>query len=274
MKTKAFFNTVGKGLRKHGPKIAAGIGGVLLLTGGYLLGREVPRYKKEVEEKENELEEGEKLPAKEKAKLIVKHFAAPAVVITGGAVSLCASVHEGEKRIANLASAAAAVSEIKAKEFAEYKEAAKEIVGEEEAKKIEGKFDENTKETRKSGLNLDYPTMAPDPGMCWCKDLLFGGKWFQTSGAILESVQTRYSTALKDEGLPACYTLNDIYNEIGHELIEAGDYFGFVYDRQKGDHMVDLRIDVTYENMMPILTIFPDVALINEDRFKKCDYNY
>ena len=128
--SKVIIDTIVKVVKKHAPKIAVGVGGALLLTGGYLLGKEVPKYKKEIEEKTQNLEEGEKLPVKEKATIAVKHFVAPICVIAGGTAALCLSVHENEKRIAIGTSAATALSklsEIKDKNLNEYKEAVKDV---------------------------------------------------------------------------------------------------------------------------------------------------
>ena len=51
---KSIVKNIGKGFQKHWPKIATAFGGVLLVTAGYLAGREVPKYKEELERKREE----------------------------------------------------------------------------------------------------------------------------------------------------------------------------------------------------------------------------
>ena len=274
--TKMIVDAVLKGLRKHAPKIAVGVGGALLLTGGYLLGREVPKYKKEVEEKSAELEEGEKLPVKEKAKIAAKHFAAPACAIAGGTMALCLSVHENEKRIAIGTTAATALSkltEAKSKELKEYKEAVKEIVSEEDNEKIESTAVQKREESITAEA-LDIPPYAPAPGMHWCKDEVFGGQWFQTDIPTLQMCEIEGMRRLQAEGYGGCITLNEIYELIGHELIGVGEVFGCVYDPQKSGKMVDIRIGSAIVNGQLILTIAPNVDIIDPDYFDVADRTY
>lgn len=267
--SKAIIDAVAKVIKKHAPKIAVGIGGALLLTGGYLLGKEVPKYKREVEMAEDQYaaEIGEeKLPVKAKVKIAVRHFAAPICVIAGGTAALCLSVHENEKRIAIGTSAATALSkltEIKGKELSEYKEAVKEAVGEEEQGKIESVL------AKKKGEpvavdDLDIPPYPTEKGKYWCRDLVFGGQWFQSDVPTLEKCEIELASRLLAEGYGSSAPLNDAYDLIGHELINAGEHFGFPYDPGKGHKMVDLRIDSMISNGELILTISPDVSLIDE----------
>ena len=273
--SKVIIDTIVKVVKKHAPKIAVGVGGALLLTGGYLLGKEVPKYKKEIEEKTQNLEEGEKLPVKEKATIAAKHFVAPICVIAGGTAALCLSVHENEKRIAIGTSAATVfskLSEIKDKNLNEYKEAVKDVVSEEEQGKIESVLAKK-KEELATVDDMDIPPYPPEKGKYWCRDLVFGGQWFQTDVPTLEKCEIELASRLLAEGYGSTAALNDVYELVGHELIDAGDHFGFPYDPGKGHKMVDLRIDSMISNGELILTISPDVSLIDE-YFKSAGTTY
>lgn len=273
--SKMIIDTIVKVVKKHAPKIAVGVGGALLLTGGYLLGKEVPKYKKEIEEKTQNLEEGAKLPVKEKATIAAKHFVAPICVIAGGTAALCLSVHENEKRIAIGTSAATALSklsEIKDKNLNEYKEAVKDVVSEEEQGKIESVLAKK-KEDPIVVDDMDVPPYPPEKGKYWCRDLVFGGQWFQTDVPTLEKCEIELASRLLAEGYGSTAALNDVYELVGHELIDAGDHFGFPYDPGKGHKMVDLRIDSMISNGELILTISPDVSLIDE-YFKSAGTTY
>lgn len=273
--SKVIIDTIVKVVKKHAPKIAVGVGGALLLTGGYLLGKEVPKYKKEIAEKTQNLEEGEELPVKEKATIAAKHFVAPICVIAGGTAALCLSVHENEKRIAIGTSAATALSklsEIKDKNLNEYKEAVKDVVSEEDQNKIESVLAKK-KEDPIVVDDMDIPPYPPEKGKYWCRDLVFGGQWFQTDVPTLEKCEIELASRLLAEGYGSTAALNDVYELVGHELIDAGDHFGFPYDPGKGHKMVDLRIDSMISNGELILTISPDVSLIDE-YFKSAGTTY
>ena len=192
--SKVIIDTIVKVVKKHAPKIAVGVGGALLLTGGYLLGKEVPKYKKEIEEKTQNLEEGVKLPVKEKATIAVKHFVAPTA-------ALCLSVQETEKRIAigtTAATALSKLSEIKDKNLNEYKEAVKDVVSEEEQGKIESVLAKK-KEDPIVVDDMDVPPYPPEKGKYWCRDLVFGGQWFQTDVPTLEKCEIELASRLLAE---------------------------------------------------------------------------
>lgn len=262
MNKAKFLSSMLKGLTKHGPKIAAGIGGALLVAGGYLLGREVPKYQEELKKKKEETE-GE-LPKKEKAKIFVKHFAAPVLTIAGGASTLAAAVFVSERRIARLMPAAV-LSEAATSELSNYKAATKEIVGEEKVEEIEKKA--NDIRTDKFLASADLPSGLPEHGKFWCKDTLFGGAWFQTDVATLEAAENELSRRLIVEcDERATVTINDAYELIGHELIGAGDKIVCRYnDKKRGYKMVDLGISSTIINGMPVITITPKFEVIFED---------
>ena len=269
--SKAIFDAALKGLKKHGPKIAAGVGGALLLVGGYLLGREVPKYQEELKKRKEEAE-GE-LPKKEKAKIFAKHFAAPACAIVGGALSLGASVCESERRIA-MGTTAAAMSEVATRSLEDHKQAVREVLGEEKAKEIEDKVEEIRGD--RIGKSLDIPSTPADPGKFWCVDLIFGGKWFQTDVPTLRSIENDLERSLLVEGENATVSLNDAYERMGHELIGIGEAFVWRYDYHKkngkGGKMVDLGISSRIIDGQPVITISPTVEMPDDVKWSAKEF--
>lgn len=265
--SKAILNAVSNGLKKHGPKIAAGVGGVLLVVGGYLLGKEVPRYK-EALEKAKENAEGE-LSKKEKAKIFAKHFVTPICVTAGGALCLGASVIENERRMRQLAASStfAAVSEMATmRKLSDYKDAVKEVIGEDKATEIKEKVKEI--EEKREEVDLSFPQCAPEPGMMWCRDERFGG-YFQTTVAILESAENEIARWLNSAGVGETACLNDAYKLINHEMIGAGDDLGWIFTQNiKGLKLVDLGIGSDIKNGQAILTINPKVVLLDDMKYQ------
>ena len=260
------FGSILNGLIKHGPKIAACVGGMLLVGGGYLLGREVPKYQAELEKRKEEAE-GE-LPKKEKVKIFAKHFAAPFGTILAGVCGLGAAVFESERRIRicqETGIAATAVSEAATRGLQDYKQAAAEVVGEEKVGEIEKKV--NDIQSDRFVTKTPIPIAPPQPGKYWCKNIKFGGEWFQTDVGTLEAAENELTRRLIIEcDERATATLNDANELIGCEFIEAGDRLVFRYNEGKrGYKMVDLGISSTILNGMPIITISPKVEVVFED---------
>lgn len=264
---KGIMTAVAKGFKKEWPKIAVGFGAGLLVFGGYLLGKEVPKYKKVIEEREKE--SGEKMQPKEKAKLAVKHFAAPAGAIIGGSLFLVASVCESEKRI-NMSTAAVAISEVATKNLADYASAAKEVLGEEGDKEVKKKVKE--KKLKDAPPISGTPTL-PDSGKSWCYDLVFGGQPFLTTVNDLKTAENEITARLLG-GEDIC--LNEAYDLIGHERVEAADAFGWKYDdmRPTTSNKADFDIGTMIKDGVPVLTITPNVKIIDGGLYGIPDYGF
>lgn len=262
---KNIATAIAKGFKKQWPKIAIGAGAGLLVFGGYLLGKEVPKYKKVIEEKEKET--GEKLQPKEKAKIAVKHFAAPAGAIVSGSLCLAAAVCESEKRI-NAGAAAVAISEVATKNLADYASAAKEVLGEEGDKKVKEKVKEKKLE---EVTPISGPPTTPETGKYWCYDLKFGGPPFLTTVNDLKKAENEITSyILGGEEV----SLNVAYEKIGHEQTEVAEAFGWTYDDMAPttSNRADFDISTMIKDGIPVLTISPNVKIIDGGRYGIPDY--
>lgn len=268
---KAFINATAKGMKKHWPKIAVGAGSAFLLIGGYLLGREVPKYKEEVAAKEAE---NGKLPKKEKVKIIAKHFAAPTCAIAGGALFVTASVCENSRR-AKIGATACAISELTSSNLIDYKEAAKEILGEEKEKEIE----EKAKEKKLEKATCMPKTPIPE-GMYWCYDVRFGGEPFITDVNKLKAAENKIRGDLLEMGEGDSITLNDLYDlvrdryAVKNEDASALDYFGWINDNKYSHAKPELNIGSAVKDGIPVLTIAPNAIIIDPGYFEMTSLDY
>lgn len=265
---KTLFDASMKGLKKHWPKIAVGVGSAFLLAGGYLLGREVPKYKKEVADKE--AASGEKLKGKEKAKVIAKHFAGPTCAIVGGSLFVAASVCENSRR-AKIGATACAISEMTSGNLVSYKEAAKEIIGEEKEKEVQKKADEKKLE---QAPPIPYK-MVPD-GMFWCYDIAFGTEPFLTDLNTLRRVETDIYDELAHADYGDSITMNEIYERLGKTQQSKNDdakfleNFGYIND-DKLEHRracFNIASTVKYPEGLPVFTIKPNAVILDPDQFE------
>ena len=271
---KGIMTAVAKGFKKEWPKIAVGFGAGLLAFGGYLLGKEVPKYKKVIEEREKEF--GEKMQPKEKAKLAVKHFAAPAGAIIGGSLFLVASVCESEKRI-NMSTAAVAISEVATKNLADYASAAKEVLGEEGGKEVKKKVKEKKlKEKNLTPLDSDADISVLPSNKYWCYDLKFdaanedGGKPFLTDINTLRAAQNEVNRRMLagDE-----VTMNELYELIGHPQIKIANAFVFSYDDKHPSNTANLGIGTMIgDDGVVYLTIYPNAKIVKGGGYGIPDY--
>lgn len=268
MNAKKIFGSAMNGLKKEWPKIAAGLGAGFLVVGGYLVGREVPRYKEELKRKEEE--KGEALTSKEKFVVSVKHFGPAAGAIVGGAVMVAASMIENDKRI-NLATGAAALSEIATKnvtkDLLDYKEAAKEVLGEEEQKKLAEKAKEKKLQDYEGTCEpCDY---IPE-GQVLCYDLLMGGEPFPTDFNTLRAIENEIKSRLLASGEGSMISLSEVYDLMGRKYtMKAADAVGWVFDDRPSHRDANLHIDAMIVNGKPSLTICPEVLMIDTEYFDK-----
>lgn len=270
---KAFVNASAKTLKKHWPKIAIGAGSAFLLVGGYLFGREIPKYKEEVSRKQDEA--GGKLPAKEKAKIAAKHFAAPTCAVVGGTLFVTASVCESSRR-EKIGAAACAISELTTGNLIDYKEAAKEILGEEKEQEIEKKA-----EHKKLEKMPPIPEGPIPEGEYWCYDVAFATEPFLTNVNKLKAAQNKICGDLLEMSEGDSITMNDFYdlvrdqNSVKNKNGEVLEYFGWINDSKYGHARPDLNIgsDVT-ETGIPVLTIKPNAVILDRDRFEMTTLDY
>lgn len=260
-KAKAFVDAAANGFKKTWPKLAVGFGASLLVFGGYLLGTEIPKYKKEVKKKEEA--SGTKLKTGEKAKLAAKHLGPAACAIAGGAISLVASVCETDKRIA-VGTTAVAVSEVATKNLTDYVSAAKEVVGEEKEKEIK-------KKAKEKRLEKTQPIVSmPDDGKYWCYDLKFGGKPFRTTEADLHYAENEINRRMLS-GDDVSY--NDLNELLHREQVEVGDAFGWRYSVMRTGR-ADLDISSMIKDNIPVFTISPNAMIIDGGKYGIPDYDY
>ena len=254
---KSIVKNIGKGFQKHWPKIATAFGGVLLVTAGYLAGREVPKYKEELERKREE--KGEDLSAMEKGKIAAKQFVAPACALVGGSMFLVVSACENDKRIAKVGSAACLVSEMTSKNMADYVETTKQVVGEEKAKEIEEKVKEKKVDRLAEAIDISEPLTE---GKYWCYDTTFGGKPFMTDLNTLQAAENEITRrCLQGDEV----TLNDAYELIGHEYIDIANVYGWRFDDcYKAKDVASLGVSTILRDGKPAFTITPNVKIIDE----------
>lgn len=273
-----------KGLKKEWPKIATGLGAGLLVTGGYLIGREVPKYKAEIEklecekkaraaEKTGEDEESEpedvKLTFKEKAFVAVKHFAAPVGTILSGGGLLIASIVENDRRI-SLGTTAAALSELATKNFATYKDAVKEVVSEDGLKEIEKKVTE--KKLEDAHLEPAPLDIIPE-GKVLCYDLAFGKTPFYTDYNTLKAVENEITSRVLAGGYGTKVSLNEMYELLGEDTTINGEALGWVFDDRESHRMADLCVSTALMNGQAVFTICPNVVEIDPEYFSKPTYH-
>lgn len=269
---KTFFNTTAKSIKKHWPKIAVGTGAAFLFVGGYLLGKEIPKYKAEVAEKER-MEPG-KLPVKAKTKIAVKHFAAPACAIVGGTLFITASVCESSRR-AKLGATACAISELSTGNLIDYKEAAKEILGEEKEQEIEKKAEEKRLEKA-----APVPQTSIPDGLFWCYDVKFGGEPFLTDVNTLKAAENKIRGDLLELGEGDSISMNDFYDlvrdrmAIKNEDASVLDYFGWINDGKYAHAKPEINIGSDVKNGIPVLTIAPNALIIDPDYFEMTSLDY
>lgn len=268
---KSILGAAMKGFKKEWPKIATGLGAGLLVVGGYLLGRETPRYEAEIQKKEEE--KGEKLTVKEKLPIAAKHFAVPAGTLVTGTVLTVASAIENNRRI-GVGATAAALSEIATKNLDNYKDAAKEIVGEENADKIQQKANEKLAEKFDiNPLNDDLIASISNETEYWCYDLFCGGKPFRTTVNKLHALENELTSRILHGGDGTSISLSEAYEEMGHEYGSIADNVGWIFDSDKSHSDVRFNVSAMLKNGEPVLTIAPEVVLLTPENFSTISYS-
>ena len=267
---KSILGAAIKGFKKEWPKIATGLGAGLLVVGGYLLGRETPRYEAEIQKKEEE--KGEKLTVKEKLPIAAKHFAVPAGTLATGTVLTVASAVENDRRI-GLGTTAAALSEIATKNLDSYKDAAKEIVGEENAEKIQQKANEKlAEEIDIKPLDEEIFGDISNETEYWCYDLFCGGKPFRTTVNKLHALENELTSRILHGGDGVSISLAEAYDEMGHEYGSIADNVGWIFDSNKSHSDVRFNVASMVKNGEPVLTIAPEVVLLTPENFSMVTY--
>lgn len=278
---KKILQAATQGLKKEWPKIATGLGAGLLVTGGFLLGREVPKYKEELKKLEEEKRanaaenksdeenpEEVRLTFKEKAVVAVRHFAAPVGTILSGTGLLIASTVENDRRI-GLGTTAAALSELATKNLSTYKEAVSEVVSEENLRQIEKKVTEKKLEE----AHLEPPQTDEMPeGKALCYDLSFGRAPFYTDYNTLRAVENEITSRILAGGFGTKVSLNEMFELFGQDAVTAGEALGWVFDDRESHRMADLNVSTALMNGKAVFTISPNVVEIDPEYFQKPSY--
>ena len=256
---KEVFSTVSKFGDEHKPEIATGVGIVMMVAGavGCVVAtvktmRAVADAKEEklmaiaatTEEYENLTAEEQQeyddiienpLPVKEVAKICWKYWVAPGVSIGLGATSIIFSDKEQGRRIGLLTGALAS----QMAEAKDYKEAVKQIVGEDKEREIE---EEQTKRTAKQRDYYEVECIDTGTGTQKYKDY-YSGVMIKAGPTYIDACLNELNQYILDKrdrgsGVDEYVMLNDWYDiltpKIGHN--GAGDMLAF----NVNDGMVEL----------------------------------
>lgn len=224
---KAATRSLRRSVKKHSPAIltALGIGGFITTT--VMAVKVTPKAMEDIENKKK-TEGKEKLTRKETIQVVWKHYAIPAALgVTSATCVICAnSIHS--KRNAALA-AACTISE---RALVDYKDSAKEIVGE----KKEEKISDNVIQKKKAEHPIGNKELVAFDG----DDTIFfepmSGRYFKGSINGLDRIINQLSSDMR-YGDPL--SLNDFYEEVGLSYTEIGETHGWNF-------MTDGCLDISY----------------------------
>lgn len=203
-------------IKKNAPQILAGVGIAFGLgaVGGAV--HATVRAVKIVEEKEAE-NDGEKLTKKEIVKETWKLYVPTAVMTAASAACVVGSVHISMRRLATM-TMAYAMSE---NSFKEYKEKAKELLGEKKEEEIRGAV--NQEHVQKNLPEDDSLIIRTGGGTTKCLDKFTGQVFYSDADTIRRVINNMNNCLLHDYYV----SLDDLNTELGIRESKFGGSFGW-----------------------------------------------
>lgn len=240
------FKSLGKALAGHGPQVATGCGIAIGFAAGIAAVKATPKAIKKLEKKEEE--KGEPLTVAEKVKTAGPCYI-PAITMSAAATGFIIAGHRATARQATAYAAAYSLSE---RMLQEYKEATKQIVGEEKEKEIAERI-----AVQQVEKNPPAPSMliVTGKGKQLCLDKPSQHYFYSNSEKILQAVKRlndRFVGAEDFIPLTDWYYENDITDAKGMKIAKD---IGFNRD----DGPIDVEFTSTlgtgdFENI-PILVV-------------------
>lgn len=228
---KISWKTISVQLSRHAPSILTGVGIGGFITATVMAAKATPKYISERDLKthpENEYDE-EKLPLKEEALLVGKHYWPTAVVVGTSAACIIFANHMNLQRQAALA-AACSVSETMLKN---YKAKAIEVLGpKEEKKQISDAIDQDYVVAHKDEILSDRDLFPIDMQIILDK---YSGTKFYMSIETVRQIVTDFNTQLIAED---CLLYSDLWNMMANHAANGNLVYepdstravGFRYD--------------------------------------------
>lgn len=211
------WKTISVQLSKHAPSILTGVGIGGFITATVMAAKVTPKYQddrrlKKFHITENRLEAIEKLPLKEEALLIGKHYWPTAVIVGTSAACIIFANHMNLQRQAALA-AACSVSETMLKN---YKAKAIEVLGpKEEKKQISDAIDQDYVVAHKDEILSDRDLFPID--MQIILDKYSGTKFYMTVEDVRQIVN-EFNTRLIAED---CLSYSDLWNMMADQAANS-----------------------------------------------------
>lgn len=240
MGIKAISKSITKFVNKNAPQILAGLGIALGLGAVGMTAKGTVDAVNKV--KQLEEEKGEKLEKKEIAKAVWKDYIPAAGLTIASVGCIVGSVHISARRIATLGLAYA----MSDKNFKEYKEKAKEIVGVKKEEEIRGAVEQDR---INANPPVDGTIIKTHGGNMLCRDKFTGQYFYSDADTIKRDINTINNLLIHDYTV----SLNDVNSELGIKESKLGDRFG--WNVNDGDLIVpEFTTELTPEDN-PVLVL-------------------
>lgn len=237
---KLDYSEILEAIRKHGPEILAATGIAGFIFTAVEAAARTPEAMIKIEEMKAELGV-ERLTVGQTIKAIWKSYALAAVVGIASGACIIGGLTESQRRIAALADTCA----IAGMRLNDFKEQAKDILGEEKVKEIEEAV---AKEEVKRDPPPSSAVVMLGDGEVLCRDTITK-QYFRCSINKMEKIANDISRRMIYENTAS---LNDFYYEIGLEWCEAGDKYGWNIN----DGIIELKFtSVITDNGVPCIVV-------------------
>lgn len=236
---KTATKTIERALRKNAPQILAGLGIACGLGAVGMTAKGTVKAVRIVDELKKENPEPTK---KEIVKAVYKEYIPAAGLTIAGIGCVVGSVHISARRIATLGLAYA----MSDKNFKEYKDKAKEILGEKKEEELRGAIAQDHIDK-----NPPVPELIPQAngGHTLCMNN-FDGRWFYSDADTIRRIVNDLNRMLYSD---YHVNLNDFYYELDLRHSRIGDNFG--WNMQDGDWIdVEFTTELTPTNE-PVLVM-------------------